>query len=135
PLGINGALKFPCSLVAPERTSIPVFSLRSTTLALGTADPEASFTATVIVPVSSCAINGRQMAIRKRKAWTFLFIGQPTQKMFRRPQMETTVSIRLVDDLFQDREIAWIPCLGDDVKLATILAKHGVMNVVEELQP
>src|SRR5258705_478181 len=39
---------------------MPVFSLRSTTLAPGTTEPEASLTATVIVPVSSWA--GEAMA-------------------------------------------------------------------------
>jgi hypothetical protein len=49
------ASKIPCSLVIPERTSIPVFSFRRTTPAPATTVSEGSLTLTVMVPLSSWA--------------------------------------------------------------------------------
>src|SRR5258708_25654014 len=78
-MGISGALKFACSLVTPVRASMPVFSLRSTTLAPGTTEPEASLTATVIVRVSSWAgeasANSKSALTKPVILRTFLYMG------------------------------------------------------------
>src|ERR1043166_2995730 len=55
---MSAAVNTPCSLAPPLRTAMPVLSLRRVTDAPGTADPDASFTVTVTVPVSSCASAG-----------------------------------------------------------------------------
>src|SRR3954447_24404351 len=68
---------------------MPVLSLRSTTWAPGTMDPEGSFTVTVTVPVSSCAddvaTNITKAKIDTVKTLKLLFMGRPlSEVIFRR---------------------------------------------------
>src|SRR3989442_9601887 len=62
------------------------------------------------------------MSTPSRRCWTPLSATQ------------AGMPVVLVADLLQDREVTWVPCLGDDIQLVAKLPKYRVMDMLEVCQ-